>query len=95
LDYKYAINEVTGANEEAMARARAYCDTLIKPLGSLGRLEELAVRLAGITGCEKNRCEKRVIVVMAADNGVYVEGIAAAPQAFTLIHYNRTRVTYR
>jgi len=92
MKYKQAIKEIKGADEEAMSRARAYCDQLIKPLGSLGRLEEIAVRLAGITGREKNKIEKRAIIVMAADNGVYAEGVAAAPQAFTLLQaVNMTR----
>ncbi|MCL2111831.1 MAG: nicotinate-nucleotide--dimethylbenzimidazole phosphoribosyltransferase [Clostridiales bacterium] len=92
MDYKKAINEIKGADEAAMASARDYCDTLIKPLGSLGRLEELAVRLAGITGQVRNRFDNRAIVVMAADNGVCAEGVAAAPQAFTLLQaINMTR----
>ena len=83
MDYRQAIREIRGADEAAMARAREHCDSLIKPPGSLGRLEEVAVRLAGITGQVKNALGKRAIVVMAADNGVCAEGVAAAPQAFT------------
>ncbi|MDR3365232.1 MAG: nicotinate-nucleotide--dimethylbenzimidazole phosphoribosyltransferase [Clostridiales Family XIII bacterium] len=84
MDYKQAISEIRGADAGAAARARAYCDSLIKPPGSLGRLEELAVRLAGVAG--EIHCEfiKPAVVVMAADNGVYAEGVAAAPQSFTL-----------
>ena len=92
MDYKLAINNITGADEAAMASAREYNDTLLKPFGALGRLEELAIRLAGVTGRVKNEFEKRVVVVMAADNGVYEEGVAAAPQAFTLLQaVNMTR----
>jgi len=92
MDYKEAIKEITGADGEAMREAREYCDTLIKPLGALGGLEDIAVRIAGVTGKVKNRLEKRAVVVMAADNGVYEEGVAAAPQAFSRLQaVNMTR----
>jgi nicotinate-nucleotide--dimethylbenzimidazole phosphoribosyltransferase len=92
IDYKQAINEIKGADEAAMNEAREYCDQLIKPLGSLGKLEEIAVRLAGITGQVKNTVDKRAVVVIAADNGVYEEGVAAAPQEFTRLQaINMTR----
>lgn len=92
MDYKKAILEIYAADEGAKIRAREVCDELIKPLGSLGRLEEIAIQLAGITGKEKNTLRKRAIVVMAADNGVYEEGVAAAPQEFTLAQaVNMTR----
>ena len=92
MDYKQAIERISGADEKAMNEAREYCDTLIKPLGALGRLEEIAIRLAGITGHTKNTLNKRAVVVMAADNGVYEEGVAAAPQAFSRLQaINMTR----
>jgi len=92
MNYQNAINEIKGADVQAMESAREYIDTLIKPFGALGRLEEIAARLAGVTGAVKNRFPKRAIVVMAADNGVYDEGVAAAPQAFTRLQaMNMTR----
>ena len=92
MNYKKTLENIKGADEAAMARAREYCDTLIKPPGSLGKLEEIAIRLAGITGKEKNNFSKCAIIVMAADNGVYAEGVAAAPQSFTLAQaVNMTR----
>jgi nicotinate-nucleotide--dimethylbenzimidazole phosphoribosyltransferase len=71
MNYKKAIREIKGADREAMEEAREYCDTLIKPLGSLGKLEDIAIRIAGITGNVKNTLAKRAVIVMAADNGVY------------------------
>ena len=92
MDYRQAIEEIRGADEAAMVQAREYCDSLIKPLGSLGRLEEIAVILAGISGQVKNKLDKRTVIVMAADNGVYEEGVAAAPQAFSMLQaVNMTR----
>jgi len=92
MEYKHAVNKIKSADETAMAKAREYCDTLIKPLGALGSLEDIAVRLSGITGYVKNTFKKRAIVVMAADNGVYAEGVAAAPQVFSRLQAeNMTR----
>ena len=45
-----ALREIKPLDEKAMAAARARQDTLTKPLGSLGRLEELSIKLAGIRG---------------------------------------------
>lgn len=68
----------------AMDRARARQEMLAKPPGSLGRLEELAIQLSGITGRIDNRIEKKHLLVFAADNGVVAEGVSSAPQSVTL-----------
>lgn len=69
----------------AVAAAKARMDDLIKPIGSLGRLEDIAIQLAGMTGQVKNQIGKKCTVVMSADNGVMDEGVSAAPQIVTLI----------
>ncbi len=71
-------------DEEAMSAARARQAQLAKPPGSLGRLEELSVQLAGITGKVHNTIEKKHLLVFAADNGVVEEGVSSAPQSVTL-----------
>ncbi|MQL51244.1 nicotinate-nucleotide--dimethylbenzimidazole phosphoribosyltransferase [Desulfofundulus thermobenzoicus] len=68
---------------EPMAAAQSRLDSLIKPPGSLGRLEELAVRLAGMTGNPRPVINDRVIIIMAGDHGVVAEGVSAAPQEIT------------
>ena len=78
-----ALREIKPLNEKAMAAARARQDTLTKPLGSLGRLEELSIKLAGIRGEPMPRINHKVIVTMAADHGVVAEGVSAYPQAVT------------
>ena len=70
-------------DEVAMAKARARQAQLAKPPGSLGRLEELSVQLAGITGKVHNKIEKKHLLVFAADNGVVEEGVSSAPQSVT------------
>ena len=79
-------------DEAAMTAARARQAQLAKPPGSLGRLEELSVQLAGITGKVHNRIEKKHLLVFAADNGVVAEGVSSAPQSVTLMQtINLTR----
>ena len=63
--------------------ARRRQDTLTKPPGSLGELEALAIRLAGLQGRERPQVERVRISVFAADHGVAAEGVSAFPQAVT------------
>jgi len=78
-----ALRKIKPLDEKAMAAARARQDTLTKPLGSLGRLEELSIQLAGIRGMPIPRINHKTIVTMAADHGVVAEGVSAYPQAVT------------
>ena len=70
-------------DEAAMTAARERQAQLAKPPGSLGRLEELSIQLAGITGKIHNKIEKKHLLVFAADNGVVAEGVSSAPQSVT------------
>jgi nicotinate-nucleotide--dimethylbenzimidazole phosphoribosyltransferase len=70
-------------DEAALVGARARQDTLTKPPGSLGRLEEVAIRLAGITGQARPILNRKAIIVMAGDHGVVAEGVSAYPAAVT------------
>jgi nicotinate-nucleotide--dimethylbenzimidazole phosphoribosyltransferase len=79
------ITKIQPLNIEAQNLVRNRQNVLIKPLGSLGRLEELSVQLAGITGDMNYRFDKKAVVIMCADNGVYEEGVSAAPQIITLM----------
>lgn len=86
------ISEISPLDEAAMAKARERQAQLAKPPGSLGRLEELSVQLAGITGQVHNKIEKKHLLVFAADNGVVAEGVSSAPQSVTLMQtVNLTR----
>jgi nicotinate-nucleotide--dimethylbenzimidazole phosphoribosyltransferase len=66
----------------AAAEALRHLDTLTKPPGSLGRLEELAARLVALTGAAP-RVARPVIFTFAADHGVAAEGVSAYPQSVT------------
>lgn len=77
------IEMIKPLDEGAIAKARARQDMLTKPRGSLGRLEELSVKIAGITGKVMPRIEQKTIVTMAGDHGVVAEGVSAYPQEVT------------
>ncbi|WP_347290652.1 nicotinate-nucleotide--dimethylbenzimidazole phosphoribosyltransferase [Kluyvera georgiana] len=85
-----AIPDVDNA---AMAQAQQHIDGLLKPTGSLGRLETLAVQLAGMPGLHGTpQVAKKAILVMCADHGVWHEGVAVSPQIVTAIQAaNMTR----
>lgn len=79
-----AVDRIAVARPDARARAAALRrqDQLVKPPGSLGRLEELAVWLAGVSGEERPTLRPRVVVA-AADHGVAAEAVSAYPAEVT------------
>ena len=92
MELEELICSISPLNEGAMELARRRQAQLAKPPGSLGRLEELSVQLAGITGKVHNKMEKKHLLVFAADNGVVAEGVSSAPQSVTLMQtVNLTR----
>ena len=83
---KKTMDAVQPLNKEVQKEAMTYIDGLIKPIGSLGKLETIAAQIAGITGKVKgNEMKKRCIIAMCADNGVHAEGVAVAPQEVTTL----------
>lgn len=78
------IASIGTLDERAMHAARSRQDTLTKPQGSLGRLEELSIRIAGITGKAQPRIERKVIITMAGDHGVVDSGVSLYPQEVTV-----------
>ncbi|MCX7746397.1 MAG: nicotinate-nucleotide--dimethylbenzimidazole phosphoribosyltransferase [Clostridia bacterium] len=83
--YEQTLKGIKSLDEAAMHEASQRLDSLIKPIGSLGRLEEIAIRLSGMTGKVKNEIKKKCVVVMCADNGVWEEGVSACPQDITAV----------
>lgn len=77
------LEAIKPLDEAAMKKARARMDVLTKPQGSLGRMEDLAVQLAGIYGDFFPCAARKRVVVMAADHGVAEEGISAYPSEVT------------
>lgn len=77
------VRAVALLDRGAMTAAEEYQARLAKPPGSLGRLEEISIQLAGITGRVHNALNKKQLLVFAADNGVVAEGVSSAPQSVT------------
>ena len=77
------VREVLPLDRSAMTAAEEHQARLAKPPGSLGRLEEISIQLAGITGRVHNALNKKQLLVFAADNGVVAEGVSSAPQSVT------------
>lgn len=79
------IGQIEEVDQQAMKAAKERQDYLAKPPGSLGRLEDISIKLAGITGKPVgNDVTKQCVAIMSADNGVVEEGVASAPQSVTL-----------
>jgi nicotinate-nucleotide--dimethylbenzimidazole phosphoribosyltransferase len=74
------IARITPLDTKAMEEAQKRLDSLLKPQGSLGRLESIARQLAGITGKIQNKVEGKAIIVMAGDNGVIEESVSSYPK---------------
>src|SRR5210317_381860 len=80
---KEIISKIQPLDEAAMAAASARQNTLTKPPGSLGRLEELSIQIAGVTGQSIPQIKDKVIITMAGDHGVVAEGVSAYPSEVT------------
>ena len=77
------IARITPQDASARAAAKARLDQLIMPHWALGRLLDLAVDLAGMTGSIKPAVARKVIVTMAGDHGVVAEGVSKYPAEVT------------
>lgn len=78
------LEEIKPLDEEAMKEAGIRQNNLTKPLGSLGRLEDLSIRIAGMKGCSIPRLDNKAIFTFAGDHHVvFEENIASAPMEIT------------
>ena len=77
------IKMIKPLDKGAMDSARSRQDILTKPQGSLGRLEELSIKLAGIQGRAIPQIRHKVIFTLAGDHGVVAEGVGNWPQEVT------------
>ena len=78
------IDRIQPTDPRLLAQVQARLDRLTKPVGSLGRLEELAARYVMITGELKPQLPRGTVFTFAADHGVTAEGVSAYPSAVTL-----------
>ena len=77
------LAKVQPVDEALLAKAQAKLDNKTKPLGSLGRLEEVARRFAAITGNLSPDTQKKVIFTFAGDHGIVEEGVSLFPKEVT------------
>ncbi len=77
------VRAIKPLDAAAMRLARERHAKLTKPAGSLGALEELAIRIAGITGTPVPTLKEKVIITMAGDHGVTAAGVSAYPREVT------------
>ncbi|OLO42764.1 nicotinate-nucleotide--dimethylbenzimidazole phosphoribosyltransferase [Alkalihalophilus pseudofirmus] len=81
------INEILSSikplDDQVMKLVSDHVDQLTKPIGALGRIEELAIQLAGITRKERPTVKSPAVIVCAGDHGIVNEGVSAYPQELT------------
>lgn len=77
------VNQIQPLDQATMQAAQERQNMLTKPAGSLGRLEELSIQIAGIMGKPIPAIKEKVIITMAGDHGVVAEGVSAFPQEVT------------
>jgi nicotinate-nucleotide--dimethylbenzimidazole phosphoribosyltransferase len=82
------IGEIHALDQDAIQATKLHISNLTVPPGSLGKLEAMAIQLAGITGEVKPSFDVREVIIMAGDHGVCEEGVSAFPQEVTpqMIH---------
>ena len=80
---KDTIGRISGRDNELMKAAARRLDNLTKPPGSLGRLENLATEIVGMTRAKNPLLGRKTIFTLAADHGVVEEGVSAFPQEVT------------
>lgn len=83
MNIEEQLQKIQSLNQKAKEKAIYHLNHLTKPVGSLGRLEDLAIQLAGITDDPFATFEDKRVIIMAADHGIVAEGVSAFPQEVT------------
>ncbi len=82
-ELKGIIAGIKGLDQKAVAAAQVQLDSLTKPPGSLGVLEEVVLKIAGITGEARPQVKNKCLTVFAGDHGICEEGVSAFPAEVT------------
>jgi nicotinate-nucleotide--dimethylbenzimidazole phosphoribosyltransferase len=80
---KETIKKIECLDESAIEEVRIRLDSLTKPLGSLGTMEDIVKQLAGISGEHYPKVDRKTVVIMCADNGVTEENVSSCPKSVT------------
>jgi nicotinate-nucleotide--dimethylbenzimidazole phosphoribosyltransferase len=83
MTLRETIENIQPLDEAATAAAIDHWDSIAKPLGSLGKLEQAIVQIAGIQGTANVSIKKKGLIIMCADNGVVEEGVTQSGQDVT------------
>lgn len=83
-EFRALLAQAPAADAGALAAAAARNGQLTKPPGALGRLEDLAIWVAGWQGVEKPRCDRPQVVIFAGNHGVVAQGVSAFPAEVTV-----------
>lgn len=78
------ISTIVAPSQEHVEAAATRLDSLTKPVGSLGRLESLAIQLASIQRTDRPHFDKATVLVCAGDHGVVAEGVTSFPSEVTV-----------
>lgn len=79
------IEQIKPANKASMEAAKDRWMSVAKPLFSLGKLESIVIKIAGIKGTSDYSLNKKGLIIMCADNGVVEEGVTQTGQEVTAI----------
>lgn len=82
---KSTLEEIKGIDKDYQKKSKEKWDGLVKPLGSLGELEEISMKIAGITRSLDYKIDKKAVVVFSSDNGVLEENVSSSPKVFTTL----------
>lgn len=77
--------QLKGFDQSAYDRSVDHWNSVAKPIGSLGVLETIISRIAGMTGSDQVKLDKRCVLAMCADNGVVAEGVTQSDQDITTV----------
>lgn len=83
--FNETLENIEPLYDDKIVLAKKRLDSLAKPIGSLGELEEISWRMAGITGKINNNIKKKNTIIMCADNGVIEEGVSSCPKNLTAV----------
>ena len=80
---KELISSCNKGDSIAIKKATIYNSKLAKPIDSMGRLEDIAIKISGVTGKVKNNIKEKRVIIFASDNGVAEEGVSSSPVSVT------------
>lgn len=82
---KNTLKDIKEVDKTYREKSKERWDGLVKPLGSLGKLEEISMQIASITKTLDYKIEKKAVVVFSSDNGVLEENVSSSPKVFTTL----------